>query len=198
MRTETSSSRRWWKQRHDPGSPLSHEQRRSRIARDFPVPLIQQPAPIVRHPDAPSRLLPGPNCGIVRAMFRRLAPLLAAISVLAHDGLELPLPNSEGDAWNAIQLCLINVDKLVAEQLWSEVPVQGALINRGARFLKEKSTDAGQRALWQEVENTGVSLVRAAPRREALPRADRRARIALRCERRARRDLCVPDVPRHP
>ena len=100
-------------------------------------------------------------------MFRRLAPLLAAISVLAHDGLELPLPNSEGDAWNAIQLCLINVDKLVAEQLWSEVPVQGALINRGARFLKEKSTDAGQRALWQEVENTGVSLVRAAMKKDA-------------------------------
>ena len=104
---------------------------------------------------------------MVGAMFRRFFPLLLAAAALAHDGLELPPPNSEGDAWNAIQLCLVNIDKLVAEQQWSELPVQGALINRGARFLKEKSADAELRALWQEVENTGVFLVRSAVQNDA-------------------------------
>lgn len=99
---------------------------------------------------------------MVRGMIRRIASCLLAVAAMAHDGLEIPLPNSEGDAWNAIQLCLINIDKLAADQRWAKIPVQGVLVNRGARFLKEKSADPAQRALWQEVENTGVALARAA------------------------------------
>lgn len=48
--------------------------------------------------------------------------LFTAIIAVAYDGLDLSPPNSEPEAWNVIQLCSANIEKLVASKQWAEIP----------------------------------------------------------------------------
>jgi len=43
-----------------------------------------------------------------------LALLLISPAAFAHDGLDLPPPINNSEAWNAMQLCAANVDRLIA------------------------------------------------------------------------------------
>jgi hypothetical protein len=87
--------------------------------------------------------------------------LVATLVARAHDGLDLDPPIHEQDAWSVIQICSVNVDKLVTEQQWSEIPIQIALIGQGARFLRDRATpDAA--ANWNAFDQTGIAVIRAA------------------------------------
>jgi hypothetical protein len=93
----------------------------------------------------------------------RLAVLLLLAvfaTVRAHDGLEVEPPQSEAEAWNTVQLCAANVETLMAQQQWSELPVQLGIVAQATRFLREHST--GERAAkWTEFDALGLQLVRA-------------------------------------
>ncbi len=72
----------------------------------------------------------------------RILPLLAALcffksAVLAHDGLDLAPPIAVPEAWNVLTLCQANVDKLVAEKQWNEIPIQMFLSAGAIQFLQQ-------------------------------------------------------------
>jgi hypothetical protein len=95
-------------------------------------------------------------------MFRPfLLALLVSGVTLAHDGLDLPPPINDSEAWNALQLCAANVDKLVAEEQWSEIPIQLAIMGQSARYFREK-TQGEVAEKWTELETLGVVAIRAA------------------------------------
>lgn len=95
-----------------------------------------------------------------------LAFLLPPILATAHDGLDVGLPASDGEAWNVIELCAANVEKLIPDQQWKEVPIQIALIGQSARFLRDRSTgELAER--WSALEQQGVILIRAALQNDA-------------------------------
>jgi hypothetical protein len=99
-------------------------------------------------------------------MFRRLLlSLLLPIVVFAHDGLDLPPPSNDQEAWNAMQLCAANVDKLVVEQQWTEIPIQLAIMGQSARYFRDKGT-AEIAEKWTELETTGIVAIRAALNKE--------------------------------
>ncbi|HET6408159.1 MAG TPA: hypothetical protein VFG14_09785, partial [Chthoniobacteraceae bacterium] len=95
-------------------------------------------------------------------MFRSLfLALLIPSAALAHDGLDLPPPSNDAEAWNALQLCLSNVDKLVVEEQWGEIPIQLAIVGQSARYFRDK-TQGDVSAKWTELEQTGIFAIRAA------------------------------------
>jgi len=95
-------------------------------------------------------------------MFRSLLlALLVPLGLLAHDGLDLPPPVNDAEAWNAMELCAANVDKLVAEGQWEEVPIQLSIMGQSARYFRDK-TQAEIAAKWSELETLGVVAIRAA------------------------------------
>jgi hypothetical protein len=90
-----------------------------------------------------------------------LLALLIPLVAFAHDGLDLPPPVNDSEAWNAMQLCAANVDKLIAEQQWTEIPIQLAIMGQSARYFREKS--AGEVAeKWTELETRGIVAIRSA------------------------------------
>lgn len=90
-----------------------------------------------------------------------LLVLLTPLLSFAHDGLDLPPPINDSEAWNAMQLCAANVDKLVAESQWTEIPIQIAIMGQSARYFREKAQ--GEIAeKWTRLETLGVVAVRAA------------------------------------
>jgi len=97
-------------------------------------------------------------------MCRPLALLLLLLSLAlapAHDGLDIDPPKSEPEAWNAIQLCLVNLDQLIEQQQWSEVPLQVGIVSQAAWFLRERSKAPDLASQWSDVEATGIAMVRA-------------------------------------
>lgn len=95
-------------------------------------------------------------------MFRLLLlALLISLSAFAHDGLDLPPPVNDSEAWNAMQLCAANVDKLVTEGQWEEIPIQLAIMGQSARYFREKAQgDVAEK--WAELETLGIVAIRAA------------------------------------
>jgi len=95
-------------------------------------------------------------------MFRpRILALLLPLVAVAHDGLDLPPPVNDQEAWNAMQLCAANVDKLVAEQQWTEIPIQLAIMGQSARFFRDKAV-AESAEKWTELETLGIVAIRSA------------------------------------
>lgn len=97
-------------------------------------------------------------------MCRPLALLLLLLSLAfapAHDGLDIDPPKSEPEAWNAIQLCLVNLDQLMEQQQWSEVPLQVGIVGQAAWFLRERSPAPDLASQWSDVEATGIAITRA-------------------------------------
>src|SRR5262245_57312800 len=77
-----------------------------------------------------------------------------------HDGLDVEPPQSEAEAWNTVQLCSVNVETLIVQQQWSELPVQLGIVGQATRFLRERSP--GDRAAkWSEFDALNLQLVRA-------------------------------------
>jgi hypothetical protein len=90
-----------------------------------------------------------------------LLTLLISFSALAHDGLDVPPPINDSEAWNALQLCAANVDKLVAESQWQEIPIQLSIMGQTARYFRGKAPgEAAEK--WSELETIGVVAIRAA------------------------------------
>lgn len=75
---------------------------------------------------------------------------LLALAARAHDGLELEPPKSGPEAWNVLQLCLTNLQKLVAQQRAAEVPIQASLSIQSWRFLRESTGSDPARAALRE------------------------------------------------
>jgi hypothetical protein len=87
-------------------------------------------------------------------------------TAMAHDGLDLPSPISEPEAWNVIQQCTANTTKLIADQQWSEISIQLALVGQSARFLRDRNS-GGLAAQWSALDQLGVVVIRAALQKEA-------------------------------
>jgi hypothetical protein len=97
---------------------------------------------------------------------------LLAATAWAHDGLDLPPPESAPEAWNVLQACAVNIDLLIAWQQWSEIPVQLALMGQSARFFRERALDSEVAARWQALENQGIFTIRAALEKRGPETAD--------------------------
>ncbi len=97
--------------------------------------------------------------------------LMAALA-RAHDGLDLPPPESAPEAWNVLQACAVNIDLLIAWQQWSEISVQLALMGQSARFFRERASDSEAAARWQALENQGIFTIRAALEKRGPETAD--------------------------
>ena len=84
----------------------------------------------------------------------------------AHDGLDLPVPISEPEAWNAITLSRANIAKLTTEQQWPEIPIQVSICIQSARYLREKLGEdpAAEplRGKLRAIEEGGIILTRSA------------------------------------
>ncbi len=93
--------------------------------------------------------------------------LLATLATaVAHDGLEVPPPQSEAEAWNTVQLCSENVETLIAQQQWSELPVQLGIVMQATRFLREHGSGEGA-AKWTEFDAIALQFVRAVLQKQA-------------------------------
>lgn len=82
-------------------------------------------------------------------------------SAPAHDGLDIEAPVSEPEAWNTVQLCSANIETLIGQEQWGELPVQLAIVAQAARYLRERSTGLAN-AKWVEFDNLGFQFTRAA------------------------------------
>lgn len=90
-------------------------------------------------------------------------------AVQAHDGLDLPPPASPAEAWNVLQLCRANLEKLVGGEQWSEIPIQASLSMQAARYLRDQMPPeaADRRMKVQDLENAGLFLVRSSMKGQA-------------------------------
>lgn len=101
-----------------------------------------------------------------RSLTFALAVLLG-VSSFAHDGLDIDPPQSEAEAWNTVQLCTVNIETLVKQEQWTELPVQTAIVAQAARYLRERAPEEAK-AKWVEFDNLTFKFVRAALQKQSL------------------------------